>query len=571
MTAFLFVFLFVNLASPTYGAALDAPVTGDASYVQQDSSAAVADEGSCSFVFHPIDCTLKALLPVMGVLVSFSVTLFAWAVNPTEMKAVIDSESIFLAWKNVRDFLNIAFILFLLFSAFCTVFQVSKYSYKNILLNLVLMALLVNFSFPIARFIIDVSNVLMYTMLNGFFPGETSFGILGHIANTTQIQGIVNPKNAGTTQLVLTLIFLFILAITFLVMALLFVIRIVALGIIIIFSPLAFTGSIIPGLQDKASSWWKELFNYSFFGPIMIFMIYIAVSVMNAGSAEMSKTITSIASKNSNDSTLVADLCRFIIPIVILWMGMGIGKSMSGSSSDAVLGFAKKTLGKVGRLTGNAAWWGFKKTGVPGGTKQRWEQWKKNGILGSDRTASREAKIAGMLGTTGSIEKDMKARAEEYKKNNESVESLRRKGAAGDAAAIYRLATDGTIDSTSYAGINKLKDEKARLAIESKTREKRIDITIDHKINTQREDAIKNGTAWTHANEVSLAEDELAKLSPEKWKDQNIKELLGGTNSAAKRDAAYNIYTSHNDKNKDKITDSMSGENYIKGKGHIWP
>ena len=64
-------------------------------------------------------------------------------------------------WVAVRDVCNLFFLLILLFIAFCTILQIEKYHAKKILLTFILMALLVNFSKPIAIFIFDGSQLLM--------------------------------------------------------------------------------------------------------------------------------------------------------------------------------------------------------------------------------------------------------------------------------------------------------------------------------------------------------------------------------------------------------------------------
>lgn len=500
LIVFLFVFLFVNFGK----IALAQDINGGLQYELSDYAPSNLPDASDSCkisLTHPVDTTLSCLLlPASGALVSLAVTLFSWAIDPAKMKAVIDSESVFLAWKTVRDFLNIAFILFLLFSAFCTIFQVSKYSYKNILLNLVLMALLVNFSFPIARFIIDVSNVLMYTMLNGLFPGGAGNLLAGNFADLSQIANVIKPANAGLVQIVMAVIFLFILGVTFLVMALLFVIRIIALAILIIFSPIAFTGSIIPGLQDKASSWWTHLFNYSFFGPIMIFMIYIAFSLANATSVELGKDIATIASKNSNDPGWLASLCKFIIPIIILWIGMGIAKSMSGEAGAAVIGYANGKLKEMGNWFKGRPMWAFKKTGIPGGAKQRWDKFKKDGPFGSDAVAAREAKVAERFGVEGALnEHNRKKTAEilkDWKDNGapkkDDLKKLINGGGIKGRAAAMRLAQDGNLSDDDYAKAMALlkTDIPATDMFENEVKKNQRDLILINTLKTKGEDEL---------------------------------------------------------------------------------
>ncbi len=289
---------------------------------------------------------------IAGILLPAANTLFVWAVKVDNFRAVVGSPAIYTSWKIVRDFLNIAFILVILFSAFATIFQVEKYSYKKILLNLVLMALLVNFSFPIARFIIDLSNVLMYTLMNMLFEGgQAGAGkALAMIADKAGISSIMDPKGSvasSVAAMLAAIIFGFILAITMVAIGIMFVIRIVALAILIIFSPVAFVASIIPATASYASDWWNQLFKYAFFGPIMIFMIYIAVTTMQSF-ASVQTGFSVIAGSESMAPNLIGNIAYLAIPIVILWIGMGTAQKMSIAGAGAVMGGAQKILKSFG-------------------------------------------------------------------------------------------------------------------------------------------------------------------------------------------------------------------------------
>ncbi|MBU0633509.1 MAG: type IV secretion system protein, partial [Candidatus Omnitrophica bacterium] len=341
-----------NTVAPSPGAA--GAITG--SNITAVSTVAAGsinnNDTSCglgTFIFHPIQCTLLAILKLMGILLSLTATLFNWIIAPANVKAIIDNSAIYGAWALVRDTLNIAFIMVLLFSAFATIFRVDKYNYKKILLTLVIMALLVNFSYPITRFIIDLSNVLMYYFVNALHIGDSASGsVFASIAKDAELQNIINPSNgykADTTFLIAAIIFTFILVITLITVAIMFVIRTVALALLIIFSPIAFTGSIIPFLSGKTGAWWDNLFKYAFFGPIMVFMLYIAMEMMGAIGTKGMGSMQAIAGNQSLNPNFIAALSFFIIPVIILWFGLGFAQSMSIAGASAVTGRAKKFMG----------------------------------------------------------------------------------------------------------------------------------------------------------------------------------------------------------------------------------
>jgi len=300
---------------------------------------------------------LQGILKLDGVLLSSAKTIFDWIIVPDDMTAVMNNAVVYEMWRFVRDFFNTMLIMVLLFSAFATVFQASTgYHYKKVLLNLVLMALLVNFSYPISRFIIDASNIFMYGFLNQL-GGEGSFWSIVEKSGILNITTNGGSANASIYYLISAVIFTFMFAITMLTIAVLLVIRTVALTIFIIFSPIAFLGSTQPGtdLANVASSWWKEFMKYCFAGPIMIFMLVLANKMMIAISTASRGlgTIAQLQAKDADLSNNISAICFFILPLVILWIGIEKAQSSGIAGAGMVVGAGTKAMKWAGKnLTG---------------------------------------------------------------------------------------------------------------------------------------------------------------------------------------------------------------------------
>jgi len=239
--------------------------TAQAAYAAEavtTGAAKIADVGA-GIVLLPILVPMQA---VMLLLIGIATTIFAVLVDPNSI-SILNQPALKDVWIMVRDTLNMFFILVLLFSAFCTIFQVDKWNLKKVWLNILINALLVNFSWTIARIIIDISNVAMYyfmnhmfTPTNGAVSGSTIFASIGTFA---QLSGVLHPSSfadlAATRQIIM-IIFTFIFAITLLVAAILFVIRLIALVLLVMFSPIGFVGYIFPSTASYADDWWKKLF-----------------------------------------------------------------------------------------------------------------------------------------------------------------------------------------------------------------------------------------------------------------------------------------------------------------------
>jgi len=392
----------------------------------------------------------------MILILGIATTLFAAVIDPANISGsngILNRQAIKDIWIMVRDVLNMAFILVLLFAAFCTIFQYEKWGLKKVWLNILINALLVNFSFPIARFFIDVSNVAMYYFVNNMFSSSgsvTGSTIFASFGENSRISNILNPANFSSYAMecqIAMIIFTFILAMTLLIVAVLFTIRLIALVILVMFSPIGFVGYIFPSSSKLADDWWKQLFSYAFFGPIMIFVMSIALQVAAAIGENNFKSLLTNASVNSQSSlsAWIANSAFFAIPIVILWMGLIVAKKMGGAGADMVVNKGKEWGKAVAASPYGLGKWGMNATGIPGGIKKGWEDIRKSGkIFGTEEKlfksgrANREAGIGGILsgGKKGWQESRNKKRQDENKENIEKgAKSIVEGGATADTLA----------------------------------------------------------------------------------------------------------------------------------------
>jgi len=322
---------------------------------------------------------------------------------------------------------------------------------------------------------------------------------------------------------------------TFLAMGVLLLIRVVALAILIITSPVAFVGNI----AGKDFGWWDNLFKYAFFGPIMVFVLHIAVFTMQAMSDSASL---------ASETNIVTTMANMAIPIVILWMGMGIAQKMGIAGASDVVGKAQGWATSAGKNLGGIrplASWGFKKTGIPDAAQQKWDRFKEQGRLGSDAVKKRASDFGniGPLSEKNHATKEMLRQADEYKKNLAQSTELKAKCAAGDAAACYRLAEDGDMDTSTYTTYSSAANVNTdqRDTINKKLKKNRLDILITNKLTDQK-DVDARITKILDANpgmnismaestaRVNIAAEEFGKLSAEQWNDQYWKDVLESNN-----------------------------------------
>jgi hypothetical protein len=225
-----------------------------------------------------------------------------------------------IGWRIFRDLANILFIFILLWTAIGTILGLATGKTKEIIVNLVIVALLMNFSLFITKAVIDGSNIValhFYNLIvtpnpkpNGdeiqsvvsFVTPTSSFS--GAFMEGLKIQTVYEPQTAGGQALqqagiqsdlnsqiaggvinfgkiILIGIFGIILMITaayvFIVAAILFIIRVVVLMMVMILSPLGFLSFVLPSTEHYAEEWKEKLISQSIFAPIYMALCYVVV------------------------------------------------------------------------------------------------------------------------------------------------------------------------------------------------------------------------------------------------------------------------------------------------------
>ena len=454
------------------------PLGGDDAEKAAQTQQADKAETDSSLLAKPFEWMFE----IAGWLYVMAGILFAWIAKPENIVAIVGSDAVYQVWTTVRDFLNMFFILVLLFSAFATIFQIDKYNIRKILLNLVLMALLVNFSFPITRFIIDVSNVIMYHFLNNMFVGDAS-NFAAMYGQQSYITDLLMPKGAvKISYLIIATAFLFILSITILIIGVLLLIRLVALAILVMFSPIGFVGNIFPGFEKHSSSWWDALFKYAFSGPIMVFFVAVSLMMLQAvrnynDSSPSLRNIATSNSMNDNEATWLANMVFMMVPIIMLWVGIGSAQKVTGiAGAGAVSNFGKGMAKKFsGYNWANRNYGNFKKER----DKRREEMEKKSvgSSLGERANNAQDRALAAMGSTTAQKRYDKRTgqdNKDDIKKESENHEGTATAQLHTDIQGMNAAAVAAMNDKALKEAAGKVKQALSRGAAYEKEVEKSL-------------------------------------------------------------------------------------------------
>ena len=307
-------------------------------------------------------------------------------------------------WTMVRDLLNLVFIFILLYAAISTILQYGNMDIKKILPSLIIAALLINFSMLITKMVIDASHIFAWEFYNQI--DVTKGGTVANMKGSVEVKGDFEKKNlanvfmasfnpqrlliesgmAMTTknkddieeikpapwknvvekatekregfmstlgrmaiiiwfETALALYAAFIL----MAVAIMVVARVVVLWAVMIFSPIAFLGMILPSMKEYSGIWWKYLIGQSFFVPAFLFMFMLTTKFIDERFIDNLLHLT-----KNNDLNIVTGLdmseivsmsFNFLIVGGLMALSLIVARQLGGKTAEFGIGGAHKIKG----------------------------------------------------------------------------------------------------------------------------------------------------------------------------------------------------------------------------------
>ncbi len=322
-------------------------------------------------VINLVDTIIAGLINFVGYLLTMVMMALIWI---AQYNNFANSTAVANGWVIVRDICNMFFVLILLVIAIGTILKLDDFSATRLLKKFILMAIFINFSRLICGLIIDVSQVVMLTFVNGF--KTIGGGSLATVLGLPQIiDGVVLDRsgaNAGIDRwalmvgYLLAFVYVVVALIVVTAMVIILVMRVVMLWIYIILSPLAYLLNVIPKTGKWSSMIWEEFTKEVITGPVLAFFIWLSFVTLNATSFSTEMAIdtapsTSPTSAYANTSggngsapsdASTAFLFKFVISIGMLMGGLIVTQKI-GAAGGKVAGSALKTAqGTLSTMTG---------------------------------------------------------------------------------------------------------------------------------------------------------------------------------------------------------------------------
>lgn len=320
-----------------------------------------------------------ALLPIF--ISSFFVYIAGQLLNFSILETVIKFgehfkavKGIDSAWGTLRDLANIFFIFGLLTIAISTILGATNYGYKKLLMRLIIVALIINFSLFFTKFVIDTSNIFALQFYQGASVSDSdgSKGIantfMKHLGvtsiweteNVLKTLNELNYSESGGFGLmflysIFTSIFLMITAFVFMFASIMLITRAVGFILLSILSPLAFAAFVVPATQKWTTKWWDKLWQYAIFAPILLMLFWVIAKIIPDITATFVGKDAGLLDSFSPDpeqrSASIGMILNFIILISLMIASIIIANELSLKGS-AALTQVGKNLGKLGKNLG---------------------------------------------------------------------------------------------------------------------------------------------------------------------------------------------------------------------------
>ncbi|NCP58577.1 hypothetical protein GW831_02255, partial [Candidatus Wolfebacteria bacterium] len=195
---------------------------------------------------------------------------------------------------------------------------------------------------------------------------------------------LTGPLLAAIASIFFTVAFTLIGAITLLALAIMLIIRFIALGLLLVLSPLALLFWIFPATQNLWKKWWDNFFRWTFFAPAVSFFLFLAVKATenlaftNPSSSAVNKAIEGALLQHG----AVVFIGNMVILLGFLLGGLYVANSLSITFAGTAYGWAQKVNKRFGGWAGRkglqygTAWARYK--GAKEGAKslaERTQEW----------------------------------------------------------------------------------------------------------------------------------------------------------------------------------------------------
>ena len=275
-----------------------------------------------------------------------------------------------------QSFVNILLVTALVYTALSIALRINETAAKKMLARLIVVALLVNFAPVFCGLVVDGANIVMYYFLEPIKEGVS--GVLTQIG--THISILINllkkvfadlPERFGLLMMAVTQIIINIMmGVAFLLFAGVFLLRYIAIWILVVLAPIAFTSWVFPkegpseawefmdiillplrilrGFWDR---WLREFITWSIIGIPTAFFLYLAMGSFSLMNAAFKQKMT-MPGIEPAASDFLNNVFPYLVVIIFLYLGFAFSMQTGEKASEAIIAGGRATFREIGAKSG---------------------------------------------------------------------------------------------------------------------------------------------------------------------------------------------------------------------------
>jgi hypothetical protein len=285
-----------------------------------------------------------------------------------------------------QSFVGMILVSVLVYTALAIALRINEAQAKKTLARVIIVALLVNFAPVFCGLVIDGANIVMSPFLMALQEGVSGwlsqaisswmdFVIHQIWDQATKITTALGVIMMGVTQIIIHIS----LAIAFLLYALIFLLRYIAIWILVILAPIAFCAwavspvgappereigfpitifvSAIASLFQKFwDKWLNQFIEWSIIGIPLAFFLYLAVSNFSVLVNNFQfKTQTGIAGIDSQTVSYFNEVFPYFVIVAFLYLGFAVGLETGAMGTQGIIKGARAARKTVTTMTAATA------------------------------------------------------------------------------------------------------------------------------------------------------------------------------------------------------------------------
>ena len=443
----------------------------------------VCDVGALSFAFCPVIDVMKTAVGIVGDIIDGLMILKPLPLGDP-------NSPIFKAWSGMLNLANVLLAIAFLFVIFAqaTSLALSNYGVKRMLPRIIAAAILMNLSYYICAFAIDVSNLAgsginqLLLSVNTLTFGAGEAGAITANAGDgigSMLGALVENVVKGTFVLgAIVLLVAFALVPTLLaVLAVLFTLaaRHAIIVLLVMVAPLAFVAWVLPNTEKWFKKWWEWFFQMLILYPLVMAAFAAAVVAANL-------VATGVQTPDSEEFDGVASgAFQGIIALIILALPLFILPALfkvAGGTLGRLNNLASTNIGKYGGNAAHSAVGDFRK-----------RQLQNTGARLANNDWAEQGGVRGKLGRAGVLAGGYKARRDfKHSSQKSNADYIQNKGVASEVINNDRFAQRAAgVGGTE--GMNRARGSAAATLMKAQGE------SIDNEIRVLEYQALQNGTS----------------------------------------------------------------------------